>query len=315
MRRVEQLIRQVRRQTENQLASGTSAGSNDGISDEEFIQYLNDAQERIYTMIVKTHEKAFIKEDFIDLVSGTEKYALPTDILAEQQIVNIEYSFTGTPDEYVPLRKGYHIERTSFSGFPSMYISFSDQVIINPIADKSQTSGLRVTYHPLLRRIDKRRSTVDSVTLDTSARTITELNLSVDGPVTFTEEDFDEYDSLCIVNARGAQQMIRIPYTDVSAAGVVSVDSSFVYELGETISPGDYVVLGDNASTHSQLPDILEKYLLAYCAWKIFKRDSTVDSAEQLQELVSMEQDLVDLFAENSSDVDRIPVINSEFIW
>ena len=52
-----------------------------------------------------------------------------------------------------------------------------------------------------------------------------------------------------------------------------------------------YLVGGKDTTTHSDLPRNCERYLIAYCAWKIFKRDSSMDSGDQQAELSAMEQD------------------------
>ena len=44
-------------------------------------------------------------------------------------------------------------------------------------------------------------------------------------------------------------------------------------------------------------------------------RDSSSDSAEQASVVVALEKDIVDAFAEISSDVDRVPVINADNLW
>jgi hypothetical protein len=74
------------------------------------------------------------------------------------------------------------------------------------------------------------------------------------------------------------------------------------------------VVRGKYSSTHSQLPDICEKYLLEYCNMRIFVRDSSTDQAEVAILMQKIEATLKQAFAEPDSDPDRIPIIDSSFL-
>jgi len=118
---------------------------------------------------------------------------------------------------------------------------------------------------------------------------------------------------LSIVNEEGVVQMSNIKFTAVSGAtGTVTIDSSFTFESGETISVGDYVVAGSYASTHVQLDDLVERYLIAYCTAKIFQRDSNVtDLGVQQQIMAEMENDIVMAYSEISDDIMEIPAIIS----
>ena len=74
MRSVTRLIDQIRKQTENEEFSDFT-----GIKDQEFIQYLNDAQYNLQALIIQQHPRVFIEEVLLDAVSGQEKYDLPSD--------------------------------------------------------------------------------------------------------------------------------------------------------------------------------------------------------------------------------------------
>ena len=55
--------------------------------------------------------------------------------------------------------------------------------------------------------------------------------------------------------------------------------------------------------------------MIAYCAWKILKRDSSVDSQEALTELTMMARDIVSSYGAISDDVKLIPELNSWDDW
>lgn len=312
MRRVEQLITQVRRATENERLPGVT-GSADGISDEEFIQYLNDAQERIQSLIIKTHERVFVKEAFIHLVGSQEKYDLPDDVFNWQQVISVEFSHSGDSKDYYPLTRQKMTERRSFEGLPIGYTPFGSQILLDPVPQSGIANGIRLVYNRVLPKLDKRRGIVD--TIIAVGQTITALTMDMSAVIEPDASDFDENDYICVVDRDGAITMQAIPIDGVSSGGIITVAPSFSFEVGESIASGDYVMLGKLASSHSSLPDICEKYLLSYASWKIQKRDSTVDSNEAQAELALMEQDIVDSFALISEDVDQVPIINFDNVW
>lgn len=309
MRRADQLITVIRRQSTNEQID-----VDDGISDEEVIQFLNDGQERLESAIVRTHEKAFASDSFTDLVRDQEIYTLPFGTYINHSLVSVEYSFSGLAQDYVPLRRGKIIERTSFRGFPSTYIPRMREILINPIPDRGVTAGLRITSNPKHPRMDKRRGIVTAVTITAGA--ITNLVVDADsGTVPFDPAAFAEFDRISIVDSDGVQKARNIPLESVDSNGTLNVRATFLLLASETIAVGDYVVLGENATTHLQMPQICEKYCIEYAVWKMLMRDSSTDSKEQAGVVSALETDIVDAFAEISSDVDRIPIINADNLW
>jgi hypothetical protein len=309
MRRATQLITVIRRQSEN-----VQIDPDDGIEDEEVLQFINDGQERLESAIIRTHEKSFAEDSFTDLQNGTEIYTLPFGTYINHNIISVEYSFTGQAQDYIPLRRGKLIERTSFRGFPTVYIPRKREIIVNPIPERSIVNGLRITANPKHPRMDKRRGIVTAVTLVGSAVTSLVVD-ATSGTVPYDPSDFEEYDRISVIDVDGVQQMRNIPIDNADSDGTLTVRSSFTFETGETIAVGDYVVLGENATTHLQMPQICEKYLIEYGTWKMYMRDSSSDSQEQGGVVSALEKDIVDAFAEISGDVDRVPVINADFIW
>ena len=309
MRRATQLIKAIRRQSEN-----VQIDPDDGIGDEEVLQFINDGQERLESAIVRTHEKVFATDAFIDLVQDTEIYALPFGTFINHSLIAVEYSFSGTQSDYIPLRRGKLIERTSFRGFPSFYIPRLREILVNPIADRSVVAGLRVTYNAKHPRMDKRRGIVTAVTLVGSGVTLLTVD-ATSGEVPYDPSDFEEFDRISVVDIDGNQKMKNIPVETANSDGTLTVRSSFTFQTGETIAIGDYVVLGENATTHLQMPQITEKYLIDYAVWKMMMRDSSADASQQEQVVAALEGDIIAAFAEISGDVDQVPIINASNLW
>lgn len=310
-RLVNRLIDQVRRETENEDVSSTS-----GIQDIEFLQYLNDAQDRLQSLITSTHPTVFVKEKIINVVQDTEIYDLPDDAYKENAVTTVEYTPSNNTEDYYHLEQSTMKKRdTAVQGFPVTYIRRSGQVLLQP--RPQQAGAIRLNYIKRIDRLDKRRGIVAVSVLNTTARTITTLELdpSSSNPAldvsTLLE---DNYITIC--DRDGKPLMRNIPIDSIDAGtGVVTVSAGFVYEEGETLPTSSYITSGKDSRTHSELPRMCERYLIAYASWKILKRDSSVDFQEAQSELLQMEGDIVNSFADIDDDVHFVPTLNHWSDW
>lgn len=306
MKRVDQLINEAKRETEN-----TESTSDTGVQDSEYIRALNDAQDKIHSAILLQNPQILVTEKEIDVVAEQEAYNMPADVFGTTRIEKVEYSRTSIARDYYELDPAFLDERLNGeSGRPSYFIRDSERLLIQP---KPAGSGkLRVTYEKVLPRLDKRRGKVQTVIL--TSNTITQLILN---PTTFTSDDIQEMNDaeyLCVVSKRGVIKMKGIPITEVnSSTGEVTVEA-FTFEAGETIAVDDYVVAGAFATTNCQLPDIAERYLLRYCKWRVLKRDSSNDSREEKEEVDEIAADIIATYARADKSIKRIPIIDTDFL-
>jgi hypothetical protein len=309
MRRVEQQISRIRRETENEEFTDTT-----GIQDQEFIDALVDAQRDMQSAISRQHQNVFIAEDIQDIVGGQELYDLPDDILLNNRISNVWYSDTGRTRDNRRLRSGTLTERIfDRSNVPALYIRRSGKILLSPIPRSTIVNGLTVNYQQKIPDLDVRRAKIASVTLDTSTRTITSLTL--DTTVDFQREELLEESYMCVVDPKGDQQMSRIEFTDIdNTTGVVTVSGSFVYKEGETAQADWYVVRGYNTTNKCELPDTCERYLISYGEWVMNKRDSSADSGESAQELYAIRDEIVESFKKVDDDVKHITIDDTQFI-
>jgi hypothetical protein len=310
-RLVNKLIDQVRRETENEDVS-----SNAGIPDIEFLQYLNDAQDRLQSLITATHPTVFVKEKILDVTVDTEAYSIPDDAYKENAVTTVEYSPSNNIEDY------YHLEQTTMKrrdtavqGFPVTYIRRSGAVLLQP--RPQQSGSIRLNYIKRIDRLDKRRGIVAVRVLDSSARTITTLELDpASSSPALDASTIGEDNYICICDRDGVPTMRNIPIDSIDAAtGVITVSAGFTYEEGEYIDVGAYVTSGKDSRTHSELPRMCERYLIAYASWKLLKRDSSVDFAEQQAELKEMETDIVNSFADIDDDIRFVPTLNHWSDW
>ena len=89
------------------------------------------------------------------------------------------------------------------------------------------------------------------------------------------------------------------------------------FDTGETISVADVALKGKFSTTHSELDDMVERYLIAYCVFQIYKRESNITDT-QVQQLVltTMEQEIVDSYQELTDDITEIPdIISPDDEW
>ncbi len=299
-RRLQLLIDQVRRETENEEVS-----DNTGIQDSEFIQYFNDAQHRVQAKITAQHPTVFVTEESQNTVIDQEAYDLPADIYLDNKISMVEYSDTGFDADFFTLESRTIRSRdTTFSGNPNFYIRRSGQILLVP---KPQSAGtLRIQYTRQIAEVDLRRGIISAVTTDSTQ--LTALTLDTAGTPIPDTTDLAEHDFLCIIGKDGTTKMKNIEFDSIdSSTGIVTLTANHTFATGETAAIGDYIVGGQNTSSHSQLPRSIERYLIAYCTWKILKRDSSADYQEQQAELLSMEQDIIDSYADITDDIIYIP--------
>jgi hypothetical protein len=122
------------------------------------------------------------------------------------------------------------------------------------------------------------------------------LDVSTD---TVDTTELSKWTRVSFVDAEGNVKMSNIQVDAVSGStGEVTVNASFSYQDGETIEVGNYIVAGDYATTHIQLDDMVERYLIAYATL-------------QQNILLEMESDIVSAYAEISDDITEIPDIIS----
>lgn len=303
LRRTDLLITQVRKQSENTDFSETT-----GIGDEEIIQYLNDAQHRLQTVILAQHPAVFLTESIENTVARQESYNLPSNAYLGNKVTNVDYSASGNEIDYIPLVMGNLKNRaTGVFGDPKLYIRQSGKLLLSPVPATS-TSKLRITHVKRIDQIDIRRGIISSA--NTSGNTVTSLvgDLSSTTALDLTALGSAEY--ICIVDAYGNIKMRNLPITSIdSSTGAITLDASFEFITGETVTAGNYIVIGKDTSTHSELERNCERYLLAYATWRLMRRDSSVDALEENNELASMEKEIAAAYAEVNDDVIEIPVI------
>lgn len=312
-RRTEHIIRSIRRETGNESFSATN-----GIPTRDLEEYLVDAQDDLQTAIINAHStRAFPARALLDVVSASNEIALPSDFHSSGGLIKVEFSASGNARDFYELRQVTLAEiHDTATGNPSVYSRRGDTLVLSGTPQASITGGIRVTYVKQLPRPSIRRGVVNSVTLDTSARTITALAMTIDltlatpyDPTGLLEDDY-----ISIVSAEGVVKMAGIPITAISAPpfGLFTIRPGFVYAVGETIAAGDYIVSGKYASSHPQWPAQVERFLRRFGVLRVKMRDSNDDLISEDALLAQMRDQIVEDYVSLNADILRVPEINED---
>lgn len=305
MRRVDLLITQARRDSNNIEFTDTT-----GLSDDDFIAYANRAQDRLQSLLQQVYPDILQKEKEVDVVQNQEEYSVPSDAYLEIRTEQIDYSPTGKKEDYYTLDKGRLRERFSGNASnPFFYIRRSKTILLQP---KPQQGGkLRITYQKQIPRLDKRRGTIQSVT--TSGNQITSLVL--DPTVNIDDQAMLNEGYITIIDKDGNVKMRSIPITGVNVtSGIVTVESGFEFEDGESAAAGQYVCSGAFASTNSELPDTCERYISEYMVFRAQRKDSNNDALEQSADLKAIEDEIVASFSVPDRAITKIPIIDDTYL-
>jgi hypothetical protein len=307
MRSVNTIVNRVRLLTDNENYNDIS-----GIQTNEILEHINDAQDRIYSLIQKAHDNVFLETSEVSIAAGQKEVTIPTAAYLGLRVVKVEFKTTGSGDYQILKQGNISEEMTGNGGYPSFYVRYGNYITLNPKTDRAAT--LRWTYQKAMPRLDVPRGTVSAVTLGTNTITSLTLDPTLLDPDNVTDLIDNGYMSVS-ANRTGVVKMKSIPVDNVNeTTGLVTIDSSFTFDDGETIEVGDKVTSGAFSTVTSQLPINVERYFKTYCGWKLLRRDSNSESLEQTQELVAMEQDIVSSFAEADMDVEYPAILDTQFL-
>ena len=170
---IDYIIDEVRETSDNEDFDATV-----GITEEEIVKYLNDAENRLHSKIAAIDPYIFSDEQTETIVADQESYTLDFRTHLKNKVVGVEYSYTGNANDYIPLRPTQNYNRrTGADGSPAYYIQRAGKIFLLP-TPSSAGGSIRITYGKQRRRLDKRRGQVKAVTLDSSTSTVTNLEIN-----------------------------------------------------------------------------------------------------------------------------------------
>lgn len=301
---VDSFIDEVREATENEEFDDTI-----GLTEEEILRYMNDAQYRLHAKIIAQHPSVFTEVEELTIVADQEAYNIPFKAHLGNRITMIEYSSTGNANDYYLLStRRFRGRDTGADGHPCSYIRKDGQILLYPTPT---TAGgkLRVTYIRRPKELDKRRGTLSGSPALTagSSWTIASVNSATVDAAQLAKDN-----RVTVVDAQGTITASNVLVSATSATSI-TLDSSYASVSGETVASGSYVLSGPFSTTHIEFSPEVERYIRAYTEWKILKRDSSIDSSEAMGELAEMEADIIASYADvDGDDLITIPDLQEE---
>ena len=309
MRYIQDVITAARRLSKNEDFSEDSSGNvTGGIGNAEILQYINDGQDLLQSKISNAHSSVspFASSQEIATVADQRAYSVSDRVFFNKELITIRYSHSGNLSDYgKPLDKLHPMNDNSDTAeYPYGYYRQSGNFYPIPIVNRSGAK-FEVKYERSLDDLALRVGTVTARTLSSTQLTALTINTASDDANAINNAS-DKY--LCICDKDGVVKMRNIAFTSYnSGTGVFTLDP-FTFATGETVAVGDYLTIGKYTTTHSDLPDECENYLIYYAAAMILgPKDVTGAYSKLLMMLDSQEDAIVRIYKQQSQEMDRIP--------
>ena len=366
--RAEQFIQKIRVRSDN---------VDSPLTDDEILDYINDAQDRLQSQIMKQHpeQDIFSTKGFIFLRFSEDEYSIEnlTDIngnkIPQKLFAGNCISMVEISQNFGAIQASNVVQYPNYASFPAIgetgytyvdqstgklyrwqgtsYINVLASVMsynyagtwlpLTQVSPKERTVGfgyflrgmsiiiapmpqtintvLRVTGMKRLYNVDKRRGKISTIN---SLNGVTTLGLTGIP----TRSDFALTDSVSIVDANGN----ILQYTDPSTGKITYFNdlplSSFAApNLAVTIDSipstavGCYVVYGGYATTHCEMDDFCNRYLIESAVMRIFMRDSSKDMSGQGALVQALEDEIVASYASLGNDAQVIPVNSTDYLY
>lgn len=295
MRRLEFLINLVRRSTDNTDVNA--------VPDWEIIEYFNDGVKAIQALI---HSQNFAPDLFLgtqqySFVNAQREYTLPSDIYSTNSLMLVEVRFgdSNVNEGFRPVKRITDVESSDFFGY-----FVRDNKIVFALSEQNTSyafDSFRVTYFRKLKRFDKRWATVSSVTPG-SPNTLT---------ITAVDDDLQNVDDIVsIVDASGTVIQAGLQVVSYS-----SLPTSFTFTgLTAGIANGQYVVMGDLSSTHTELPESVQPHLIDYVRQRLYTRQNYGDADKQMSFTQATQQNIINIFSNKSRDAAEPPITDTDYL-
>lgn len=309
MRRSDVLITQARLVSRNAAnADGTKSHS-----DDEILQYLNDAQDRMQNRISaqKNIAKIFATQQIISLVANQEAYSIGDRVLMNKQIESVEFSASGLVTDYIRLEKLNMFNRdTNPTTYPWGYFKRGGQIFLQP-TPSTATGTLRVTYERDLDDLDIPRGAISSIGSGTATEFATVTLTAAADAYEATTPGWSTQQYCCFVGATGGRKCfnVLIASYDTGTNLLTPSPTPFIYDTSfdSQLAAGDIAVFNKYTTTFSQLPDTCERYLIHYAGMCLFHIDSSEDFRKQQDFVAEMEEDILVQLKSQTSEVQFIP--------
>ena len=283
MRRVEFIINQIRRMA--------NAKDTNRFSQNDIIDYLNAAQTSLQQLALQANMETPPFETTVleDIVGETELYDMPSDVFADNSITGVSVSSINDSTSIKhPLDKIDPMERRLSYG----YFLLGKQIGLSPRPTRNVTDGMRISYVREVKKLGIRSGTIASYSGTT---------LTLDAGHESDIGSFHDY--FCIVDSEGVQKSSGLPIIAFNnAAHTITTNS------GLTVSAGDYVCLGKNSTTHCEIMNAAENFLIAFVVRLIDAVNSSDDIMVSGSFTTEEANAILGLFQDNTGDCIQPPI-------
>lgn len=282
-------VRAFSRQTTSDEESTTEAVQRNVI-----LKALSAADRRIQSRLVGESRNItiFSKRTTFETEASEALYDLPSDVYAGDDIRLVEYSRDADVRHYVPLVRCF---RSQIDNYPREYARNycleAGRLLLSP--PPSVAGALvRLTYTKAIEELDIRRGQVDG-TPGSSGDNYTTITLKSNAVLSTEDTAFDNNNYLCVVDVNGVVIRSNVQYSSYDSTTRTFTLAADQAVADGAIADGDYIVLGKNKTTHSQLPGICDDYRTMFAIRRVQMNVSNDDSLESYQELKDLETDII----------------------
>jgi hypothetical protein len=316
VRRVDDLITAARLISRN-------AANPDGtysIPNAEIIQYLNDAQDRIQSLISSTKNiaKIFTAQQIISVVGGQEDYTITDRVLLNKQLEYVEFSIDGQAQNYIHLEKLNYFNRDSYpTTYPYGYIKSGGKIKLCPVPSAS-LGTIRVSFERELDDLDKTRA---AVLTGAYGAKVLDLSSTIYTP---TAEDVALFVAGNLVSLSTYDGTVYLRNAVISSYNAGTADLTLVNNvetyLVDSTTPaaslvGTFLSVGPYTTVFPTCPNSVERYLIHYAATELFHRDSSADYTNEAAILGQMEEDIVKGMASQTGEIQFTPQLARYEFW
>lgn len=301
--RLDILVRQARARTGNQ-----AYGDSQGVPQNDFVAFANDAQDRLFNLMMQRRPTLFIKQGFLSTLANTATVALPTDVYIKHNVLTVQFTPNGNAQLYYPLDMRTPRSEVSIAGLPDSYFLRDGNIVLSPMPMTGYANALRITYQYVVPRIDIRRATISGVNVGANTITLAADNYLTPSNVADLTNNWVDY--VCIVDKDGTiidQDRAVVAYDPTTRQITCATLSGYV-------AGGTFLVFGKNTTTHSALPDICRRYIVEYMATRVQMSDTSSEAAVTSSLLTSIEGEIIDAIADLEEDLFQVTILDPQFL-
>jgi len=301
-------VRRLKKWTRNSDQLNLSGDTVEGIDTDFIVMKLNEGKEQIQAAIANLHTDYFVEWVAQAAVASTRLQSIPARALNSNRIIKVEYSSDGSEDRYIPLNLKSVTELAYSEGPPANYAIVGSNILVEPVP--TEVGYFRFLLQVRDPNLDVRRGIVESISQSGGyLDTITLVDDSYNNAV--NQAALANAEWVTAVNYKGdiiLDEIAVASYNDSSRTLTMQTDA--VAYNNELITGTFYLVIGDRASTHSQMPVETQKYYVEWAKTRIMYFDSNKDAVASLPFLKTIRNSILESLGEQG-DMQQIPQYGS----